>query len=186
MRTVQKHLPFISLVIFILASSIFFYYVSPDKFVETLGLSNGYLVSFLVAFFASISTFINFPYQLIIIALASGGLNPYILGLTAGAGEILGDSTSYLLGYHSHQILPNSLKKPFIKFTNWCVKSPPWATYIALFLYGAFIPLPNDLIILPLAVGRYPYRRIVFPLAFGNIFFNIGIALLGAQEFLNV
>ncbi len=147
--------------------------------VQFFGVTNGYIVAFAVAFFASISTLINFPYQLVIFSLASGGLNPFILGVSASGGEILGDSISYLVGYHGHHIMPTKLQNSFKKFTSWCIKGPSWLTSTVIFLYGAFVPLPNDLIIIPLALGHYPYKKMVIPLVLGNICFNTTVALLG-------
>jgi membrane protein YqaA with SNARE-associated domain len=179
MAFIKKHIKFLSFILFFILWSIIIYNISPEEIVNKFGVNNGYLIAFFVAFFASISTLINFPYQLVILSLASGGLNPILLGISAGGGEILGDSTSYFIGYHGHHVLPSKFQQSFKKFTNWCIKGPTWVTSAALFLYGAFVPLPNDLIIVPLALGHYPYRRMIFPLALGNIFFNIAIALLG-------
>lgn len=183
MRFIKKHIKFFSLIFFIGIWSIILYNISPDELVQKIGVNNGYLISFIVAFAGGLSNIINFPYQLVIFSLGAAGLNPYLLGTSSGLGEFLGDSTSYLVGYHGRHILPANLQKIFHRFTKWCIKGPVWLTSLAIFLYGAFIPLPNDLIIIPLALGHYPYLRMMIPLALGNIFFNTMVALFGQYSY---
>jgi membrane protein YqaA with SNARE-associated domain len=179
MKFLKKHSKFFSLIFFLGLTSLILYNISPEKIVERIGVENGYLISFIVAFLGGVSNFINFPYQLVLFSFGAGGLNPIFLGLSSGLGEFLGDSVSYLIGYHGHYILPSTTQKTFRRFSNWCIKGPSWLTSIALFLYGSFIPLPNDLIIFPLALGQFPYLRIMIPLALGNIVFNTLAAYLG-------
>lgn len=44
------------------------------------------------------------------------------------------------------------------------------------FLYGVFIPLPNDMITLSAGLKGYSFYKSVLPLALGNIIFCILIA----------
>lgn len=179
MKLLKNHYKFILLILLIAVWSYFLYQISPDELVAKIGVTNGYIISFFVAFVGGLSNFVNFPYQLIIFSLGAGGLNPLLLGVTSGSGEFLGDSVSYFVGYHGSKVLPKNLQGIFKKFTNWCLYAPQWLVTIALFLYGAFIPLPNDFIIIPMAFGHYPYWRMMIPIALGNVFFNTMIALGG-------
>ncbi len=153
--------------------------ISPNEIVEYLGVSNGYLIAFIVAFIGGLSTFINFPYQLIIFTLGAGGLNPILVGVCAGAGVFLGDTISYFIGFHGRRILPGRLQKLFHRFASWCLSAPVGLVPVVLFLYGALIPLPNDLIVISMGLARYAYWKVMVPLTLGNITFNTAIALFG-------
>lgn len=179
MAFIKRHIKFFILVLLIGIWSYFLYRVSPQELINKIGVTNGYLISFFVAFVGGLSNFVNFPYQLIIFSLGAAGLSPLLLGITSGSGEFLGDSVSYFIGYHGSKVLPKNLQSIFKRFTNWCIRGPKWLVTLALFLYGAFIPLPNDFIIFPLSLGHYPYFRMMIPLALGNVFFNTMIALGG-------
>lgn len=158
----------------------YFLFRSPlTEIVGVFGALNGYAVAFIVAFLAGLSTFISIPYYLIVAVLAAGGLNPILLGITAGIGVMIGDSTSYFLGYRSNSIVPSRLSLVFKKFYEWLLARPSWLVYLLLFLYGILAPLPNDFVVIPLGAARYPYWRLFIPLGLGNIIFNVAVATLG-------
>src|SRR3989344_5053755 len=74
----------------------YFLFRSPlTEIVGAFGTLNGYAVAFIIAFLAGLSTFLSIPYYLIIAMLAAAGLNPLLLGIAAGIGVTMGDSTSY-------------------------------------------------------------------------------------------
>jgi membrane protein YqaA with SNARE-associated domain len=84
------------------------------------------------------------------------------------------------VGYSGREILPNRLQSLFNKIGNWCCNRNN-SIYISifLFLYGAFIPLPNDIVILSLGAAKYNYWKLIIPLGLGNIVFNTMIAFFG-------
>jgi len=51
---------------------------------------------------------------------------------------------------------------------------------LALFVWGAFFPLPNDFMLVPLGILRYPFWKAIVPLGLGNLIFNIVVASTGA------
>ena len=42
------------------------------------------------------------------------------------------------------------------------------------------MPLPNDVIVVPLGAAGVPYWRVMLPLGAGNLVFNIATALLAS------
>lgn len=179
MEKIRRLLPLVGLISFIIVWSSVIYYISPEEIVEFLGIKNGYIVAFVVSLVGGLSTLINFPYQLIIFTLGAGGLNPIFLGIIAGSGVMVGDSISYFIGFRGRSVLPDKLLVLFKKLYHWCLKCPPWLVPVALYLYGALIPFPNDLIVIPLGLARYSYWALIIPLGLGNITFNVLVALLG-------
>lgn len=183
-KFLPKHITLFVLILFLAGWTALAYYLSPVSIVEYFGLTNGYAAVFILAFFGGLSTFIVFPYYLVVATFGAGGLNPFLLGLAAGAGVSLGDSISYLIGYHGHEAVPPYFQKVFHTFCNWCL-THPYSILVpaALFLYGAVVPFPNDLIVISMGLARYSYRRLMIPLGAGNVVFNTGIAFMGAYGF---
>lgn len=91
------------------------------------------------------------------------------LGMTGGdlLGYLIGDATRHmadgrLAGFRAraeslhdrHRLLPLGL----------------------LFLYAAFVPLPNELLVIPMAFMRYSLAAVMTAVLFGNVIFNTGLA----------
>ena len=158
--------------------TIMLYYFSPDEIVEYIGVKNGYLVVLIGGFLSGISIFFPFPNYLIVLTFGAGGLNPFLVGLSATMGVMLGESTSYFVGHTSHSFLPSNWHKRLHKFYLKLLKLRPEVTSLTLFLIGC-IPLPNDIITIPLGLARYPFWRVIIPLGLGNLFYNIVLASVG-------
>lgn len=182
MRTKHKKefAAFIFFFLFLVAWTLLVYQFSPGKIVESLGVGNGYLIAFIAAFFAGISTFTSAPYALIVITLGAGGLSPILIGLVSAFGLFLGDSTSYMLGYYGHHVVPTKLQEELQKVHAWLMaRKRAWTIPVFIFLYGAFFPFSNDLVVISFGLARYPFWRVMAPLALGSIIFNMILAYLG-------
>lgn len=166
--------------LFLVAWTSLVYQFSPDEVIEKLGVRNGYVLAFVAAFLAGISTFISAPYALVIITLGAGGLSPIFIGLVSALGLFLGDSTSYILGYYGHHVVPTGLQEELQKVNTWLMaRKHAWTVLVLIFLYGAFFPFSNDLVVISFGLVRYPFWRVMTPLALGSIVFNMILAYLG-------
>ena len=159
------------------------YNFPPTEIVEFIGINNGYVLTFFGALLGGTSILVTFPYHILIFTLASGGLNPFFLGLLAGLGIFIGDSTSYFIGYTGREIVTGKPAALFERFHKWVVKKPKWILPIFLFLYSSVIPTPNDLLVIPLGLVRYPYIKVIIPLLLGSIVFNTLLAFAGFYGF---
>jgi len=165
-----------------IAWTIFIYRFSANTLVAALGNTNSYLISLVLAFFGGISTFITIPYHFVVYTLGAGGLNPWLLGIATATGVFLGDSTSYVLGYHGRDIFPRRFQLLLRKVHEWSEAWPQWLVYLAIFLYGSLAPFSNDFIVISLGLARYPYKKVMIPLGLGNIVFNTTVAFAGAKQ----
>jgi len=123
------------------------------------------------------------PYYLEVFTFAAGGSNPFLLGISAGLGIAIGDSTSYLFGYNGGQIIPRVYQNISARISKIITSSPEWLRFVILIIWGSIFPFPNDLLIIPLGLIKYPYIKIVVPLVIGSIIFNTLIALAGFYGF---
>lgn len=181
-RKRKRYLLILLPIIFLFGFSITFYYVTPADIIGFIGVQNAYLLIFLLAFIGGLTTFSGVPYHLVLIALAAGGLNPFLLAISAATGVMLGDSTSYYLGHQGRLLTSGRVAYVLERLSRIKERYPrllPWV----FFLYGAIVPLSNDVITIPMGLLEYPFWRVMIPLGLGNIVFNIWIALLAAYGF---
>ncbi len=162
--------------------SAIFYVISPETIIEYAGVENAYLFMAILAFVGGVSTFSGVPYQLVLIALAAGGLNPWILGPVTGLAVIAGDSTSYFIGKQTRGLIKESTFAKIARVRRWYEKHPRTMP-LAFLAYGTFCPLPNDVLTIPMGMLGYPFWRMMIPLGIGNIIFNTGLAYLAQNAY---
>ena len=167
----------------VIAWTIFLYILSPEGLVHALGIRNSYIILFLVSLLGGTSLFLPFPYYLFTISFGAAGLNPLLLGIIAGTGVLIGDLTSYFIAYEARSIAPKKYTKIIKRIYDWSEKKNPYIFPILAFLYASFIPLPDDIIMVPTGLMRYPLIRVIVPLTLGKIVFNTLLALSGLYGF---
>lgn len=174
------YVPRVTFLVFILSFSLLFYYSSPDQLIAYLGVQNAYAIMFVLACIGGLTTFSGVPYHLVLIALATGGANPLWLGLSAAVGDMLGDSTSYLIGYSGRDIIPEKAKKWLDKLYTFGARYPVTMPII-IFIYGSISPFSNDFIVISAGLAKYSFWKVMLPLALGNVVFNVGLAYVAGS-----
>ncbi len=175
-KTILKYIVGIGPIVIFIVLSIFLYiYVSPEDVVSYVGVENAYLLMFIVAFIGGLTTFNVVPYYSLLFILSGGELNPFILGLSSGLGIVLGDSTTYFVGFQSGKIAPGKLQRFFDKVNQKMHKYPKLFP-VFCFVYGSLSPLSNDFITMSSGLAKYPFFKMIVPLGLGNLIFNISVA----------
>lgn len=172
----------IPITVFLTVSIVVNIFVSPEQIINTIGVNNAYVLIFFLAFMGGVSTFSSVPYHLVVVSMAAGGLNPFILGTSAATGVMLGDSTSYYLGHRGSDFIPKRFEKFFFRLRNLITHHPklfPWFCFV----YGTFIPFSNDFITITAGLIRFPFWKVILPLGLGNLLFNTAIALIAANSY---
>lgn len=148
----------------------------PTNFEEYLTAS-GYGGVFLMAVIGSASPVWPLPGSWAAFIAGGLGLNPFLLGLAAGAGEPIGELTGYTAGYGG-QIAINKWKR-YAKIENWMRRHGG----ITIFLISA---IPNFFIKLAtIAAGalRYPVWRFFVFCWGGKTIKSLAFAFAGAGLF---
>ena len=179
----KKLLIFLALLTIFIAWSVTLYYYSPSKIIEKIGIQNSYLILGILALIGGTSIFLPFPYYIFTISFGAAGLNPLLLGIFAGIGTLVGDTTSYYLGYKGREIVPKKLTKHFKKISHWATHEKQKHLLIFTFLYTAFIPLSDDIIMIPAGAIKYPFLKLATTACLGKIVFNTLLALSGFYGF---
>jgi len=172
------------IIIFIALLFIVLFFWSPEELVDKLGVQNAYLILSIVSFFGGFSGWGSISFIATLIALAASGLNPIFLGITAGTSLAIGDLIMLFIGRKAVTKLDekwdNRLRNFSKKFHKKTILLIPFLT----FLYIAFVPLPNDLMIAFLAIMNYPYKKVALPIILGDYTFAILVAILASQGIL--
>ena len=173
----NRKIVYIGVILSVLVRSVALYFVSPDVIVERLGAQT-YAAVFVAGVLGGTSIAFPFPYYLVVATAAAGGGNPFLVGLCAGLGVMAGDTTSYIVGHAGRAVLPERAA-PAIAFVQRRVADIHSVKFYAfLFMYGAVMPLPNDVLVVPLGAAGVPYWRVILPFGAGNIVFNTAMAWL--------
>lgn len=133
----------------------------------------GYWGAFLISIISGFNLVIPVPAASFVPLFLSAGLSLPILILIISVGMTLADFLGYLIGKTGRTALKATKHLPqWARSETWNDKSNFWIGG-AVFLYAAFIPLPNELIVIPLALIGHRLTAIAPVLLLGNITFNL-------------
>lgn len=177
-KKLKNTIIFSLVVAFVAGWSVLLYFITPQELVEMIGVRNCYILAFLFGVFGELATFTALSYYPAVITLAAGGVNPFLLGITAGAGMTIGNSAYFFLGERGSTLLSESLHKKARQVLHRIEKKPRWLVQILIFLYVGFTPFPNNLLTASGGVTGFPFKRIIVPLLCGNVFLTTSIAYL--------
>lgn len=151
--------------------------IGPRTFVEFIGVENSYVVIFLIAASGGLSSLTATSFYTLLATFAAAGLNPLLLGVAGGLGLVIGDSLFFAFGRNGVQALPPHVRLRTEKVAKWLESKPAWMVPLVVFLYAGFTPLPNDILMILVALTGTKYRRIIVPLIVGDII-NVSISAL--------
>ncbi len=175
----KRIITFSILVVFLASLSVLFLFVTPEEVVEKVGVHNGYILMFAVAFFGGFSVIGSTSFVSLLITLVLGGMNPIYLGLISGISLSLGDMLMFYLACKGRELIKGKWRERIRKITKlfqekiWLEKIIP----VVAFIYFGFIPLPNDIVIVSLAMIKYPRKRTKIIILLGDITFAMLIVL---------
>ncbi len=144
------------------------YYFNPSKIVNSLGLTNVYLIILILGLIAGFSSLFSSPFYASVIAVAGSDVNFFIIALIGGISLSIGHSIYYYFGSVGEKSLPKKIRKKLKKYSKYICGKDYLVPFIA-FIYFSFTPFPNEFIITPLGVLNYSYKKLIPLLILGNI-----------------
>lgn len=133
----------------------------------------GYPAVFLVGFLSSFTLFIPSPAFIVVFLLASK-LNPFVLGIIAGFGSAVGETTSYLAGYGVRKLAKKKQKK-LDEIKKLFQKYKP---DVVIFVFSA-TPLPFDFVGILCGTINYDRKKFFIATLLGKIVKYLFIAYAG-------
>jgi hypothetical protein len=149
-----------------------------DFLTATEGL--GAIGMFFVALVANCSIFVQVPYTLPMLSAALSGSDTgemLVLGLAAGVGAGLGEMIKYLVAGRVLAQKPDLARSGLFRWVTRLVGERPRLVKGVVFVWAGSI-LPDDTVVIPLAMVRYGLRRIALPLFAGKVFHNMLFAMI--------
>lgn len=137
----------------------------------------GYGGIFLISVISGFNLAVPIPPVSFLPLFLVSGLNFWLIILIITAGITVADSVAYLLGKTGRLLLLSSTENSFLNRLERLRSHYYWAPLLALFLFVALVPLPNEVIVIPLAFLGYQLTRLLPLLFVGNVIFNTLSAL---------
>jgi membrane protein DedA with SNARE-associated domain len=139
----------------------------------------GYIGIFIISFLGSILIFIPVPYFPILITSAlNKELDPNMIALSATIGAVLAKSSIFLASYYGRNLLSKKTKSKILPLQNFLAKYGGLAAFIA-----ALLPVPDDLVYIPLGIAKYSVKKFVLFTFFGKLLYGLiivwGAVILG-------
>lgn len=137
-------------------------------------------MAFIFSTFGNTTVLITVPYTLIVYNIGQIYPNYWILGLVSGLGAGIGEITSYIVGRivaSSKKISESEFGEKFhrirIRF-----EQKPSLIPLTIFICAA-TPIPDDIILVPFGMMKYPYWKSIPPCMLGKTILTTFMAYLG-------
>jgi len=135
----------------------------------------GYAGIFLVSVVSGFNVVLPIPVAGFFPFFISAGFHPVVTIAVISLGMVVGDSVGYFLGRMGRTSAPQQMTRWAARVEHLWERHPFFA-YLALFAYAAFVPLPNELIVVPFAFLGAKFRYVLLSVFLGNILFNTLVA----------
>jgi membrane protein YqaA with SNARE-associated domain len=140
----------------------------------------GYIGLFIISLFSNMTLIFVIPYALPLLTLsiyASSVLKVIGLGIAAGIGAGIGEVVSYAVAHALVAQVDDLEKSALFRWTKRTIDAHP-RLIPALVWLASGTPAPDIVVIVPLAMIRYPWQKMVLPMITGKIFQNVVMALV--------
>jgi len=147
------------------------------SWMNNLVATHGYSGAFIISLFGNFTVFFPVPYVVTIYAFGAK-LNPLLLGTVCGVGSTIGEFTAYLIGRGGRTLLNDKYGEQLENAKMLIQKYG-----MAVIFFFAVMPLPDDLILIPLGILRYDLRRAIVAMLLGKLLMCIGVAYAGKYSY---
>jgi membrane protein YqaA with SNARE-associated domain len=141
---------------------------------QTIAENWGYAGIFLVNFIGSATVIFPVPSFLIVFAFGAI-LNPWLVGIAAAFGCVLGEMTGYGVGLAGKKAIEK-------KYAYWLKKANQWMekykAFVVIALFAA-TPLPDDVVGIFCGAIKYDIRKFFLASLAGKLVLNLSLALGG-------
>ncbi len=137
----------------------------------------GYVGILVASYVAGMNIVVPVPITAFVPIFTAAGLSLFdVIGFMI-IGTILADLTGYVIGVMSRRFVDEETVVWYRRLKRLAENHRRWILP-ATFLFIAFVPLPNETIIIPLALLGYSFRALVVPVVLGTTV-NVTLLALG-------
>ena len=136
-----------------------------------------YLGVFLLSIASTSTIFFPLPLYAVEFLIAGLGLNPLLLGISAGIGSGIGELTGYFVGVGGRQVLGPKIHRELKK---WMAFKELFKKYgFFVIILTALLPFPFDIIGILSGVGNYDIKKFLLATIIGKTIKTTAIAYAG-------
>ena len=143
-----------------------------SEFIRDLIHNFGYTGIFLVAIITGFNLVVPIPAFTLLPLFIESGFNFWPSILVVSLGLSVADAIGYFLGKIGREIIMNAWERKILGRLEKIKERYEYAPLAILFLTASFIPMPNELVVIPLAFLGYKLRLILPILFIGHLIFN--------------
>lgn len=175
----------ISVIVAIFSISLFLtHHVTNDSGAQLLVQQFGYFGVLLISFIAGLNLIVPVPAATFVPVFTAGGIPLPIIILLLVIGTMSANLLSYFIGKLGHSF--TSTHYPKIQkriFKNYAERKNLLPYFV--FAFAAFIPLPDEVYLIPLGIIGVKIREFIIPLVLGTITFQT-LTALGVQNIFSI
>ena len=142
--------------------------------------SYGYIAVFLLSIISGFNILVPVPPAIIGTLFIELGLNIVGVIITIIIGITIADLTAFYLGKTINQLFEN--RNAIRRIEKYILRYKYFHIFLIL-VWASFIPLPNEVILIPLAIIGYKFKDIVIPLLIGNVIGTYYFIFIGQSIF---
>lgn len=132
---------------------------------------------FLLAFVSGFNVIVPVPAMSFLPVFTEAGLDTWRIVATVSLGMTCGDAVGFLLGTYGRKAVTRVSVPAWIRKLEAAFQRHPLGLPLFLFLYAAFVPLPNELAVIPAAASGLKWQMVLVPVLLGNVVLNSLMAL---------
>ena len=146
--------------------------IRDNDFIISLIKRFGYAGIFIIAVVGGLNLIVPVPAFSFFPVFFSSGLDVLTVVIITAAGMTFADFIGYLLGKTGRHIALPALEKRMVGSLEKFKNRIHWSPALVLFLFASFAPIPNEVVVIPMAFLGYRFSYIMLPVFFGNMVFN--------------
>lgn len=163
---------FVGVIIAVLVASFYLtQYVSTDEASQKLIQEFGYLAVLFISFIAGLNVFLPVPAATFVPIFTAGGMSLPIIILLLIIGTLIADLLSFAIGHYGKNVVASHYPKIQSWLTKQFNKHRNYLPYY-IFVFAAFVPLPDEIYLIPLGIIGIRLREIILPLVLGTIVYQ--------------
>ena len=155
-------------------------FVTQNDNAQALVQEFGYFGVIIISFVAGLNAIVPIPAGTFVPVFTAAGLQLSLIIVMLVLGTVLADMAAWYVGVLSRKITLHNYPK-VARFISWVQEQNIWLIMLFVFVYSSIAPIPNEVILVPLALVGIKLRYLIGPLIIGTIIYQTAFAF-GAQS----
>lgn len=175
-RTTQLFLIVLCITVVFVAAMFAASYVQENDAVRALVNQFGYLGILIISIIAGINIIVPIPAAAFVPIFTAAGYSLVVIIAIIVIGTVIADSLAFLLGALGRESTKKQYPEMYQKLKRINEKHHHLVLPV-VFLYAIFAPIPNEALMVPLALLGFSYYKLIIPFTLGTIVLQTALAL---------